>query len=111
MCIFGVPLVHVLPTEERTLNYVLLSALIIFCTTMCLCILFIPKVILFSSHVTTISYYGVHFKLECIWVVISIKFNLNNLKASNDNTTDQALQYAASDVSMHYLTISYEKIY
>ena len=44
VCVFGVPLAHVLPTEQTTLNFVLLSALVMFCTTMCLCILFIPKV-------------------------------------------------------------------
>ena len=44
ICAFGVPLTHVLPTEETTLNFVLLSALVMFCTTMCLCILFVPKV-------------------------------------------------------------------
>lgn len=44
VCVFGVPLTHVLPTEQTTLNFVLLSALVMFCTTMCLCILFILKV-------------------------------------------------------------------
>ena len=48
VCIFGVPLTHVLPIEQTTLNFVLLSALVMFCTTMCLCILFIPKVIVSS---------------------------------------------------------------
>ena len=44
MCAFGVPLTHALPIEETTMNFVLPTAMIMFCTTMCLCILFIPKV-------------------------------------------------------------------
>ncbi|XP_052762187.1 gamma-aminobutyric acid type B receptor subunit 2-like [Mya arenaria] len=43
MCVFGVPLSHVMPEEETTLLYVLGSCLIIFGTTVCQCIIFIPK--------------------------------------------------------------------
>ena len=51
VCVFGVPLTHVLPREQTTLNFVLLTTLVMFCTTMCLCILFIPKVYpLFLVH-------------------------------------------------------------
>lgn len=44
VCIFGVPLGHVLPNDQMTLLYALESTLIIFCTAMCQCIIFIPKV-------------------------------------------------------------------
>lgn len=49
ICIFGVPLAHVLPIEQKTLTFVLESCLIFFCTTICQCILFIPKVTFVSS--------------------------------------------------------------
>jgi len=44
VCIFGVPLMHVLPVDEATMMYILKSCLIIFCTSICQCIIFIPKV-------------------------------------------------------------------
>jgi len=44
VCFFGVPLGHVLPNEQTTLMYTLQSSLIIFCTTLCQCILFLSKV-------------------------------------------------------------------
>lgn len=47
VCIFGVPLAHVLPVEESTLSFVLQSCLILFCTIICLCIIFVPKVTVF----------------------------------------------------------------
>ncbi|XP_052249132.1 gamma-aminobutyric acid type B receptor subunit 2-like [Dreissena polymorpha] len=43
ICIFEVPLSHLLPVEQPTLIYVLQSCLIIFCTTSCACLIFIPK--------------------------------------------------------------------
>ncbi|XP_053381997.1 gamma-aminobutyric acid type B receptor subunit 2-like [Mercenaria mercenaria] len=43
-CIFGVPLAHVLPKEQMTLTFVLESSLLLFCTTITQCIIFIPKV-------------------------------------------------------------------
>lgn len=46
VCVFGVPLAHVLPTEQATVLFVLESCLIIFCTAVCQCIIFVPKVIL-----------------------------------------------------------------
>jgi len=44
VCIFGVPLAHVLPREQETLMFILESCLIVFCTMVCQCIIFIPKV-------------------------------------------------------------------
>ncbi|XP_052762189.1 gamma-aminobutyric acid type B receptor subunit 2-like [Mya arenaria] len=44
VCVFGVPLAHVLPIEQTTLNFVLESFLLIFCTTICACIIFVPKI-------------------------------------------------------------------
>ncbi|XP_053383200.1 gamma-aminobutyric acid type B receptor subunit 2-like [Mercenaria mercenaria] len=44
VCIFGVPLAHVLPTEQKTLTFVLESSLLFFCTTSSQCIIFIPKI-------------------------------------------------------------------
>lgn len=44
-CIFGVPLAHVLPIDQMTLTFVLESCLLFFCTTICQCIIFVPKVI------------------------------------------------------------------
>ncbi|KAL5006196.1 hypothetical protein ScPMuIL_015002 [Solemya velum] len=43
VCAFGVPIGHVLPTEQTTLKFVLVSLLTIFCTTLVLCIVFVPK--------------------------------------------------------------------
>ena len=45
---FGVPLLHVLPVEQRTLKFLLESCLIFFSTTICQCIMFIPKVMYIS---------------------------------------------------------------
>ncbi|WAR17391.1 GABR2-like protein [Mya arenaria] len=50
MCVFGVPLSHVMPEEETTLLYVLGSCLIIFGTTVCQCIIFIPKTLRKPQH-------------------------------------------------------------
>ncbi|WAR02880.1 GABR2-like protein [Mya arenaria] len=44
VCIFGVPLGHVLPIEQTTLTFALESCLIVFCTTICQCIIFLPKI-------------------------------------------------------------------
>ena len=44
MCVFGVPLAHMLPLDQTDLAFVLSSGLILFCTTLCLCIIFVPKV-------------------------------------------------------------------
>ncbi|XP_052762191.1 gamma-aminobutyric acid type B receptor subunit 2-like [Mya arenaria] len=44
VCVFGVPLAHVLPIEQKTVNFVLESCLLIFCTTICACIIFVPKI-------------------------------------------------------------------
>ena len=35
---------HLLRKDQTTLNFVFMSTLVMFCTTVCLCILFIPKV-------------------------------------------------------------------
>ncbi|XP_060573691.1 gamma-aminobutyric acid type B receptor subunit 2-like [Ruditapes philippinarum] len=43
-CVFGVPLAHVLPIEQKTLSFVLESCLLFFCTTSTQCIIFIPKI-------------------------------------------------------------------
>lgn len=51
ICVFGVPLAHVLPIEQNTLRFVLESCLIFFCTTICQCILFIPKVCIVHIHI------------------------------------------------------------
>ena len=50
VCIFGVPLAHVLPHEQSTLVYVLESSLIIYCTAICQCIIFIPKVQIYDKY-------------------------------------------------------------
>ncbi|XP_060581360.1 gamma-aminobutyric acid type B receptor subunit 2-like [Ruditapes philippinarum] len=44
ICVFGVPLAHVLSVQQMTISFVLNSCLIIFCTTICQCIIFIPKI-------------------------------------------------------------------
>ncbi|XP_050409658.2 gamma-aminobutyric acid type B receptor subunit 2 [Patella vulgata] len=43
VCAFGVPVAHVLSIQQTTLMFVLTSVFTIFCTTLVLCILFIPK--------------------------------------------------------------------
>lgn len=43
-CVFGVPIIHVLPIEQKTLTFVLEACLIVFSTTICQCIIFVPKV-------------------------------------------------------------------
>lgn len=48
LCVFGVPIAHVLSVEQTTLAFVLNAWLIMFCTTISLCIIFVPKVYHFN---------------------------------------------------------------
>lgn len=44
ICVFGVPVYHLLSANQSNLRFLISSSLIIFCTTLVLCIVFIPKV-------------------------------------------------------------------
>ena len=44
LCAFAVPIAHVLSDNQYIVRYALLSALQIFCTTVSLALVFIPKV-------------------------------------------------------------------
>ncbi|XP_045177177.2 gamma-aminobutyric acid type B receptor subunit 2-like [Mercenaria mercenaria] len=69
ICVFGVPIAHVLAVEQRTISFVLNSCLIIFCTTIVLCIIFVPKIRNRNQ--------------------VQGKFILPSLNASNSNSTQR----------------------
>ena len=47
VCLFGVPMLHVLPSEQATMRFVLENLFVVMSTTICQCIIFIPKVIVY----------------------------------------------------------------
>lgn len=59
MCVFGVPLSHMLPLDQTDLTFVLSSALIVFCTTLCVCIIFVPKV----------SFWSIITDFSCVFII------------------------------------------
>lgn len=50
MSVFGVPMQYTLPDNKPTVKFILVSMVIIFCTTLVPCILFIPKVRIYFTY-------------------------------------------------------------
>ncbi|KAH3825000.1 hypothetical protein DPMN_126862 [Dreissena polymorpha] len=44
VCLIGVPLQHILPTDQINPAYVLETCILLFSTTTCACVIFLPKV-------------------------------------------------------------------
>ena len=68
MCVLGVAISAVLQ-EQRNASFVLISVFIIFCTTLTLCLVFVPKVNAFTGRTICAT--------ECI-IVGEMKFHYGN---------------------------------
>ena len=69
MCVLGVAISAVLQ-EQRNASFVLISVFIIFCTTLTLCLVFVPKVNPLTSG-------GTIYTIKCI-IVGEMKFHYGN---------------------------------